>query len=303
MYVITGTGKTIVEVINIMQKIHKSSILHSIFFIALTLLCLYAFTGCANLQANQAPENNPADDSKKVPGTLKEFEENMGEIIEELDKEDDEEDESEMTLEIKTEIKQEETPEESTNETTQEQKQEIKKETTEDKMWETVEEKLETMHKQWNELQPKIVQAGISKEKVDAFSTALNDVTMAADETDKMNTLLGVSNLYAFVADFMAPYESDIPPDVKRMQHFLRNAKYHAMLENWEAAKENMENAKAHWQIVKAQTEKEQEEHANKMEFSIYQMEKVIDESNATLSELKGDLALQNLEALEESFE
>ncbi len=303
MHVIKGTGKTIAEVINVMQKMHKLIILNSIFFITLPLLFLCSFSGCANLQANPVNEKAPSDDSKKVPDTLKEFEENMGEIIEELDKKEEEEDESEMTLEIKTEIKQDETPEESTNETTQEQKQEIKKETTKDKMWESVEEKLESMHKQWNELQPKIVQAGISKEKIDAFSTALNDVTMAANENNKMNTLLGVSNLYSFVADFLGPYDSDIPPDVKMMEHFLRNAKYHAMLENWQAANENMENSKTHWQIVKTQTEKEQEKHANKMEFAIYQMEKVIGESNATLSELKGELALENLKALEESFE
>lgn len=281
----------------------KRVTLYYMLLIIISLLCINMSTGCSRRAAKPAPEKE--DTKKKPPDTLKDLEEGIDKIMKQLDKDQDEEEKNQVQVKIEseTEVKRESDPQKAENESKQETKQEVKRETAEDKAWKSVNDSIENIHKQWNSLQPQIVQGGVAKNTIDDFSNTLNNLTMFADAEDKPNTLLAASELYRFVPDFMQPYDNKIPPDVKRIGYLLRSTKYNAMIGKWDIAKANLEKLKSHWSLTKALLKKEQENPASKMEFAIYELENVVNQNNIMLTEIKSDIAMDDLRKLEESFE
>ncbi|MDK2798459.1 MAG: hypothetical protein PWP27_39 [Clostridiales bacterium] len=275
-------------------------------YIALTLilfLVITNFSACSKKSAKSAPKNI-SENEKKVPDSLKELESGIQDIIDELDKkENTEKSEAKVKIESKTEMKQESDKDKSKNEMKEETKEEIKKESPQDKQWKSVTQKVESLHKQWNSLQPEVVKAGIPKKVIDEFSNSLNTLTTYTQTEDKQNTLFYANELYRLIPDFMEQYHSKTPPDLKRIGYFVRDAKYNGMINQWEKSKSSINNLKSHWSIVKAQVKKEQEKQASTMEFSIYELEKVILLSDINLTTIKSDIVLENLKKLEESFE
>lgn len=291
--------KLIFEVILLKKRYWVNYIL----LLLIALMSVNYFTGCSQRSAKPAPEE--ADKKKnKAPESLKELESEIESIIKELDKkEEDKKEETQVKIESKTEVKQEQDQNKGENETKQETKEEVKKESVEDKKWKTVKEKVESIHKHWNNLQPAVVKAGMQKKVIDDFSNALNILTIYAEAKDQQNTLFTANELHQFMAAFLEKFDEKIPPDVKRIGYFIRDAKYNGTANQWEKAKGSMSKAKSHWAVVKPQLKKEQETQGSKMEFALYELEKVIEQSNITLTKLKSDIVLEDLKKLEESFE
>ncbi|MGE4282713.1 MAG: hypothetical protein AB7G87_03240 [Clostridia bacterium] len=280
------------------RKIILFSILILTLLILNTLLC-----SCSKKSAKPTP-NESEEESEKAPDTLKELEASIQDILKELDaKKEPEKKEAEIKVETKTEIKQEESKDKSSNENKQETTQEVKKESEEDKKWESVSKKVEEIHKQWDSLQPEVVKAATPKKTIDDFSNTLNTLTIYAESKDMQNTLSFTNELYRLIPDFLEQYKDKIPPDVKRMTYFIRDAKYNGKINQWEKSASSINNLKSHWAIVKAQAKKEQEKQISQVDFSIIELEKVVILNNMILTDLKSNITLENIKKLEESFQ
>ena len=275
-----------------------------ILLIAISITLIGIVAGCRQKAEKPTPENTEEKNKeKKLPDTLEDIESSLKNIIRTLDKDKDEEkDKEEVTIESKTEIKQEEDSKKAENETKQETKEEIKKEDPEEKQWKTVEKQVKELHKNWNSLQPDIVQAASPKEAIDEFSNLLNSLTLYAEAKDMQNTLFAANEVYRIIPIFMAQFDSKVPPDLKRMEYHIRNAKYNGMINQWDKSKEDMNKLKSYWSTVKTQVQKEQEDQANQIEFSISELEKVVIQENISLTDIKSKLALENIEKLEEAL-
>ncbi|MBZ4644846.1 MAG: hypothetical protein JG777_335 [Clostridia bacterium] len=280
----------------------KNRIITYIILVFTLSMVTAAFSGCSKKAAKPAPKST-SESAKKAPDTLKGLESSIQDVIKELDKKEEEKSEAEIKTETKTEVKQEEDKDKAKAETKQETEKEVKKESPEDKKWKTVTKKVEDIHKQWNSFQPEAVKAGAPKKVIDDFSNSLNILTTYVEAKDMLNTLFTANELYQFIPEFMGQYTNKTPPDLKRIAYFIRDARYNGMANQWEKSKSSINNLKSHWPIVKAQVKKEQENQASKMEFSIYELEKVVAQSNMNLTKLKSDIALENLKKLEETFE
>lgn len=279
--------------------------INCIVFVLSLLILSATFSGCSKKSAQSEPPKESSNE-KKAPDTLKKLESGIDAIIENLDPKDNEADNQtqgdakpQSSSETKTETKTEESKDQSKNET----KQEVKNESPDDKKWKDTTTKIEETHKQWNELQPDLSKGGVQQKVLDDFSNTLNTLTTYITAKDLQNTLLYSNELYRFIADFMDPYNNKTPPESKRITYFIRNAKYSGMANQWEKAKSSITNLKSHWSILKPQIKKDQQDAADKMDVSILELEKVVAQSNMTLTKIKSDIALENVKALEQSFE
>ena len=283
---------------------NKSRILSIITVVVFIIASLTLIQGCRK-ESKPTPKQQSAEADKKAPEALESLEKNIKDIFKQLDVKDEEaeEEKTEMKTETKTETKVKQDEEKAENESKQETKQEVKTETAEDKKWKAVKKKVEEMHKQWNTLQPEVATAGTPPEKIEDFSTTLNNVTVASDAKDLPNTLSQTNELYKYIPAFMEHFESKSPPTIKKLSYIVRDAKYNGANNQWEKAKASIVNLRTIWSMVKTQTKKEQEKDAAKVEVSIKELEKVVNESNANLTKLKSEIAIDNLEKLEESFE
>lgn len=168
--------------------------------------------------------------------------------------------------------------------------------------WEKLTPTINEMHYSWNSLTPLSVKAGAKKELIDNFGNALNDLTNSIVSKNKTNTLMAASHLYSFIPDFYALSKTKVSPEVKRMRYFTRNAILNTFIANWGQAYSDIKNLKDSWSLFKSTLPKEQQENANKLDFSIYEFEKVITDKNQPLSDIKGRVALANIDTLEKAI-
>ena len=170
-------------------------------------------------------------------------------------------------------------------------------------IWKEIDKMINEMHYKWNSYLPMAVNASADRKLIDNFSTALNSLTDTIIGKNKTNTLLACSYLYAYVPDFFSLYKSKISPEVKRVRHYVRNASLNAITGNWDQSKSDMENLKASWALFKNSIDENSKESANKLDLSIYELDRVIAAKNQSLSDIKGRITLSNVKELEKSME
>ncbi|MCX7841596.1 MAG: hypothetical protein N2489_00790 [Clostridia bacterium] len=160
-----------------------------------------------------------------------------------------------------------------------------------------------SLHYQWNSYMPMAVKQGANRQLLESFSTGLNSLTNTIIGKNKTNTLLAASYLYAYIPDFYSLYRTSTSPEIKRVRHYTRNAMLNAMTANWVQADSDIGNLKSSWSILKNTIPKEQQENASKLDFSVMELEKVVREKNQPLVDIKGRVAMSNIQLLEKSME
>ena len=160
---------------------------------------------------------------------------------------------------------------------------------------------VEKMHYQWNNLMPEAVKKGAGKDLVNNFDNALNNLSKTVSSKNKMNTLLAANGLYAYIPDFYSLFDAKSSPEIKRVRYFARSAILSSLAANWAQADSDIGNLKSVWALYKGTLGKDQQDMANKLDLSIYELEKVVAQRNQQLTNIKGKVVLSNTEALEEA--
>lgn len=169
--------------------------------------------------------------------------------------------------------------------------------------WTDVLSTAHNLHYQWSEYMPSAVTKGASRPLTDNFSNALNSLTNAIIAKNKASTLMASNALYQYIPDFYQLYKTKTSPEIKRVRYYTRNSVLDSEAANWTQAGTDMENLKASWSMYKNTVAPDQRDNANKLEYSISELEKVIKEKNQPLTEIKGRVVLANIKALEAASE
>ncbi len=297
------------------------------FFILMGVI-IFVLSGCGQKSEQPKMEQQSQEEeqsSEEIPKELSELEENIEKIIKKLEgpsakKEDEEKkgSEGEGTQESQegSDSSQGESKESEgeqggggnesqggqKGQDKQNQSQQQKSQQKRDP-WKEVTDIINNMHYKWSSYMPEAAKKGANRELIDGFSNALNSLTDTAVKKDKINTLMAASRLYAHIPDFYSLYRTPTSPEIKRIKHYSRNAILNAMTGNWEQANADINNLKDSWSLFKNTIPKDNDEDSGKLDFSIYELEKVIKEKNQYLTDIKGRVALSNIESLEKALE
>jgi len=263
-------------------------------------------------------------ESEKVPDQLKSIENSIEMIIKNLDGpavETEEEDKKEKTedegTQGKPQQKQEDKEGEGGGEGEEGQKQNEDSKQGQDKQqqkepvqqpappspWEKITPVIHSLHYQWNGYMPSAVKSGANGALIDNFSNGLNSLTNCIIGKNKAEALMAASHLYSFIPDFYSLYRTPISPEIKRIRYYTRNAILNAMNANWEQADSDINNLKGSWSIYKNTIDKELQEDVSRLDFSLIELERVIKARSQPLSDIKGRVAMANIQSLEKSSE
>ena len=169
--------------------------------------------------------------------------------------------------------------------------------------WKEIEPIINNLHYQWNDFMPDAVKKGADPKITGNFSNALNLLTNVIKTKDKTKTLTTANGLYGCVFDLYSLYRTEMSPEIKRMRYLIRNTILDAQTENWAQAVKDAEGINASWSLLKNTLGKKQQADTVKLDFSILELEKVIAEKNASLTDIKGRVALSNIQSIEKSYE
>lgn len=169
--------------------------------------------------------------------------------------------------------------------------------------WEKVAPIVNKMHYAWNNYMPLAVKEGANRSLIDNFENALNGLTNSVISKNHDHTLMAANNLYQYIPDFYSLYRTKTSPEIKRIRYYTRDAVLNAMISNWSQAESDINSLKSSWSLYKNAVSKDHQDSANKLDFSIYQLERVVKEKNQPLTDIKGRVALSNIESMEKSME
>jgi hypothetical protein len=293
--------------------------------IVLALLMPPLLSGCSSERQNQSsPEQkqlSSEEGSDKIPEQLKDMEESIEKIISAMDgpaagpeeegkmaQGKDSQGKQQASEENRTSGKKEQESSGEKNKDqnegqSQTQEQEKKAgDKVQEGRWEEITPIVNSMHYKWNSYMPSAVKMGANKKLIDDFSNALNSLTDTIISKNQTNTLLAASYLYAYIPDFYLLYKTNPSPEIKRIRYYTRNAMLNAMTANWTQAGNDINNLKSSWSLFKNTPDKEQQDHVTKLDFSIYELDKVIREKSQTLTDIKGRVAMANIDSLEKAM-
>jgi hypothetical protein len=150
---------------------------------------------------------------------------------------------------------------------------------------------------------PEIAKKGADMKLVDNFDNALNDLTKTSHTKDAQKTLASANVLYSYIPDIYSLYRVKMSPEVKRMIYYTRNIILESAKDNWDQVKKDDGALDKSWSLFRNTLEKEQKQTGDKLDFSIYELNKVSGEKDKGLADIKGRIVLSNIKELEKSFE
>lgn len=169
--------------------------------------------------------------------------------------------------------------------------------------WKQIDPVINKLHYQWSSYTPMAVKMRASRQLIDNFSNALNNLTNTIISKNSTNTLLAASNLYSYVPDFYMLYRTEASPEIKRIRYYTRDAILNSMTANWAQSDTDMNNLKASWSLFKNTSSSDNQDMYNTLDLSIYELDKVIKARNQPLSDIKGRVIMSNIAELEKSME
>lgn len=331
--IIYGTLAHNTHEVSKMMKTNRSKLFFQILII---LIIAAGFSGCGKNAQNkqsqpQAQQAGTGQEGDKAPDQLKEMEESIEAIIaalkgpavgvkEEEKKgqggQDGQKQQGSQTQQENTqggqdkqggqggqENKKQDGPGQSQGQGGQGGQQQNQQPPKQESPWEKISPVISKLHYTWNDYMTQAVKAGATRALVDNFDMALNNLTKSIISNNETNTLMDANKLYSFIPDFYNLYRTKTSPEIKRIRYFTRDAMLYSKTGNWEQAEANLTSLKASWSLYKNTVPKEQQDLANRLDFAISQLETVVKEKNQPLTDIKGRVALSDIEALEKAVE
>ncbi len=173
---------------------------------------------------------------------------------------------------------------------------------TQDQTWKDLNSTVNNLHYQWNSFMPVIVKKGADMKILDSFGNSLNNLTKFVVAKDKTKTMTSANELYSHLADIFNLYNTKMSPEIKKLRYFIRNIILDSSVADWDSVQKDIAGVKSSWSILKNTLEEKQQQTSSKLDLSIYELEKVVAEKNNVLTDIKGRVALKNIEELEKSF-
>lgn len=263
---------------------------------------------------SQKPEENQ---NEKPPEVLSKLEQNIDSIIDALDKEGKietpgqgqqtaEKSESSNTQSTKNQGSQEGQGEQSSQEQSGQGQQnqgqsaqgQQQQQMQQPNPWEQIDKTIKQMHMQWNQFQPEAVKAGVSPQISDNFSNDLNTVTNDIAVKNLMTTLNDTNNLYKYMPEFLSHYK-DKSVDIKRLKYYVRDVMYKSRFDKWDEAMASALSAKNLLPNLRSQSKDETKDKLQSLEYSVYELEKVVKERQKSLTQIKGNVSLNDIKDME----
>lgn len=295
----------------------KSHILQKTLIFTIVAMLLFLIVGCN--KKSQKPQQSTSD---KPPEVLTNVEKNIDSIIDSLDKEGKIEEstsgqksqgirESSNTPSSKSQGSQEGQGGQSTQSGQSSQggqgqsqqgqgQQGTGQQSQQQNPWDQADKTIKQIHMQWSQFQPEAVKTGVSSQVMDNFSNDLNTLTNDISVKNLMTTLNDANNLYKYIPEFMSHYK-DKTVDLKRLKYYVRDIMYKSRFDKWNLATDSANSAKNLLPNLRSQAKDENKKKYQSLEYSVYELEKVVKEGQKSLTQIKANVILNNIKDIEKS--
>lgn len=289
--------------------------------LALVLMITFLTAACGQSKEKSSPQQESASEGQqfeKAPEKLKAIEANIEKIFKALEgpyvtiEEEKKQQESKTSQSTQKQQESSKPPSQGgqsqgsqQSQGGQQKKEQSKKpsQSETESSWKEIGSIISNLHYQWNDYLPDAVKKGADYKTTGNFSNALNILTSTVNTKDSIKTMTAANNAYGYIIDLYSLYRTEMSPEIKRVRYLIRNIILDSMTGSWEQAAKDSDGIKASWPMLKNTFGKEQLKDSGKLDFSIMELEKVVNVKSPDLIDIKGRVALSNIQSIEKSYE
>lgn len=228
--------------------------------------------------------------------------EDIEKIMEEMKKPEEKEAQQNKQSNQSSEGKNQSDNKSSEGEKSEQQKQTMTKKEKIDTMWEKVGKTVEEIHAGWNDYELKALEMGAKNEDTTKFEDALDNLTIAVEKKDSLESLHQANRMNYYMSVFFDPYKGNPDGEIMRLKYFVRQSHLFGLLNDWAKSEESIKMGENSVNTLrpKVKLDKKDESLMEKLNLSLLNMKSVVERKNAELLKIKRDIVLKNLEQLKE---
>lgn len=168
--------------------------------------------------------------------------------------------------------------------------------------WTKAEESIKKIHREWNDVEPEAVKAGLSNTVRDEFEKTLEELTMSIEKKDKENGLINAIEIYDRYANLSQVFSTSVPPAYFRFKYMVMLSSTYGIMGDWEQARKNLPSLQEHWMTLKTTAEEQDAMLLAQIEYALTDLTRAIDMEARELVVIKNEIIMTNMEKLKEEM-
>lgn len=170
-----------------------------------------------------------------------------------------------------------------------------------DKVWQEIEKKLEEIHGFWNDYEIEGQKKGASREQLDSFENAINQLTNYVSKKTVMESYGGISQVYLSLRPIFDLYLDDIMAELTNLKYDTYRAYILGIGDGEDTNFQIFENNEDLYTRLRHKLDDESmNKLVDKLENSITSLKKGLKEDSRRLNMIKKNIVLDNIDELEE---
>ena len=170
------------------------------------------------------------------------------------------------------------------------------------KEWQEIDKQLILLHQSWNTVEPEAVRAGLTMAERDEWEASLSELTMAVEKKDLQSSAQSSIELYGLFSNLARVFQTPVPPQYYLVKYEAMRLALNGLNDNWEEAATSIQPMQQHWDHLKIQKKDINAQVVNKTDFSLRDLEMVVDLRSKSLLRMKYQVLDKNLSALEKEL-
>lgn len=167
--------------------------------------------------------------------------------------------------------------------------------------WESIEKEIKSVHEKWNSYESKEIKKGIPTENVDLFRNSLNKLTKSIENRNVMEIYDFASQSLSNLNPLFEVYKDEIKGDINKLKYHTYRAYLLSLKNETDNANETLKSSEKVINLIRSKLEEDNKklELLERVNISINDMEKALNENSIKLNRIKKDIVIKNLEELE----
>ena len=168
--------------------------------------------------------------------------------------------------------------------------------------WKMIRVLTDGMYFTWNNLQPQLLEKGITEALCEDFNAALETLSVSVKDKDIKNAQFSAYEMYQALADFSSYYKTKKPPEMQRITSMVTGIHFSVRHNQWDKAQELSNQLPPEFARVKSSVEDGHAEMISMLEISLNDLRSAVQKQDAVLVMIRTNLVTANIEELEAKF-
>ncbi len=168
-----------------------------------------------------------------------------------------------------------------------------------DENWKMIKVLTDGMYFTWNNLQPELLEKGVTEVQGESFGASLENLSKAIQSKNIGDAQTSAFELYDKLSEFFSYYKTDKPPELKRVSSMVTGIHFSVRQNDWNKAQELSNQLQKEFTKVKINVQDNASDAIKMLELSLDDLRSAVQKQDAILVLIRTNLVTANIEDLD----